>query len=376
MRALGIRISPPLAHFIRSRAREFRRWPDESFMVAGGTLYVRAWTLETSKSLLRLSRGELKPDKMVDLKVWRPWWSIIPWLLPVGATISCEPYGRYGNRVVQAAAGFAAARVFRATRFLLRTEDFATKTKKVDLEGITFSAVNPLGGRVEVDSASVRRKLIIEGNWLLSQEAFCNRKQIIDSFRVLRQGGLVKPLQPPPPERPDFVMHFRGTDQLTRDWRPPPLSFYVASALHAQVSSVLIVSDDPKHRLLTKLRRMLSDCGINSKLQSSSLGQDIQTLLSAKTMCIGIGTFASSLAGLSRSLGTVYAWRQPDWKTWTTLRGNFDLRPDLLVYHVSDVSQSYVLPFEQGGDFSPPAVVKHVEDFPLESLRVNRDSGI
>ena len=274
---------------------------------------------------------------------------------------------------MQAALGLAAAEVFHAKYLLLRSDDFGRGVSQRLDNGVTFVGVKAHGARLHDRAVVPQSGVVIEANWLLSQSAFRDRRQVIEGFRALREAEL-EITQSVAKSDCDLVIHFRGTDQLTQDWRPPPLSFFVKSALHSQATSVLLVTDDPHNLLVRDLVDRLKKHGVTASTQSSTLEDDIATILSAPRGCIGVGTFASSVVALSRSAHTVYSWKQPDWSTWTDLVGTFDLRPDVKNYWVYDASETYVLPFSGEQEFPPSAVAKHVKDFPQEHLRITDGS--
>lgn len=369
MRAFGLRVPPPLARFVRFRLREILTWPMESFLLLGKHLYVRSWLLESPGTLERLSSGSLSLDDLSDLKVWRPWWMVVPTLRRGVSVLTCEPYGRWGNRVVQAALGLAAAEVFHAESLLLRSDDFGRDVSQRLDNGLSLVGVNPHGARVHDRTGVAQSSVVIEANWLLSQSAFRDRRHVIEGFRALREAEL-EISHSVATSNYDLVIHFRGTDQLTQDWRPPPLSFFIKSALHSQAASVLVVSDDPDNPLVRDLLDRLKGHGLTASMQSRTLEDDIATILNAPRVCIGVGTFASSVVALSRSVHTVYSWKQPDWSTWTHLVGTFDVRPDVKHYWVYDASETYILPFSEEEAFPPSAVARHVSDFPEDHLRI------
>jgi hypothetical protein len=252
VRVFGLRVPPPVARFIRFRLREIRKWPAESFLLLGKHLYVRSWLLESPRTLERLSSGSLSLDDLSDLKVWRPWWMVAPTMRTGASVLTCEPSGRWGNRVVQAALGLAAAEVFHAKYLLLRSDDFGRGVSQRLDNGVTFVGVNAHGARVHDRAVVPQSGVVIEANWLLSQSAFRDRRHVIEGFRALREAEL-EITQSVAKSDCDLVIHFRGTDQLTQDWRPPPLSFFVKSALHSQAASVLLVTDDPDNLLVRDL---------------------------------------------------------------------------------------------------------------------------
>lgn len=371
MRIYGVRVPPALALFARFRAREFRAWPRESFLRLGSVLYVRAWSMESLPRLSRLFGNHFHPENLVDLKIWKRWWMAFSRETDGSAVLTCEPYGRFGNRIVQAAAGVAAAKALGAAKAMLRTDDFLNGISGTDLSGVQLAAVTARGQRLQVEGRRPYPALIVEANWLLSQPAFVNRGAISAGFSLLRGADLVQHQQNTR-ELSELVVHFRGTDMLTRDWRPPPLAFFVKAAQHSKAKSLVLVTDDPSNSLVVDLLARFATEGFVTRVQSQSLEEDSQTLLSATTLCFGVGTFASSFAGLSKNLRVAYSWSQPDWSTWAHFGGSFDLRPDLENFQIFDASRTYIAPFDQEKGFSNVDVAAHVSRFQIENLEVRR----
>lgn len=285
--------------------------------------------------------------------------------------LTCKPYGRFGNRVVQAAVGVAAAKALGSAKLTLQTHDFLRGVGRANLDGLQLFATEELGLRLRAEGIRTHPALVVEANWLLSQRAFSDRRAISAGFSLLRGADLVQHPEKAL-EQSELIIHFRGTDMLTKDWRPPPLAFFVRAALHSKATSLVLVTDDPGHSLVVDLVARFAAQGFVARVQSQSLEEDSHTLLSAQTLCFGIGTFASSLAGLSKNLRVAYSWSQPDWSTWTHFLGSFDLRPDLENFQIFDASETYVARFGEQGAFSPADVADHVSTFPVEQLEVRR----
>ena len=368
MRAFGIRISPPVARFLRFRAREFLAWPRESVFIAGG-LYVRSWRMESLATLQERLGPQFDPEKIVDLRVWRPWWFLLPKNLRFDTVLTGEPYGRFGNRILQAAMGVAVAQNLRAGTLILRTDDFPRGVGRVELSDVEVLVDRNLGQVLGVSLPRGRPALILEANWLLSQAALPNRNLLAAGFASLRSSPF--PLVPSKPlTRPDLVIHFRGTDQIGKDWRPPPLSYFTKAVNHSGARVVALITDDPQHVLVSELVARLDSRQVEVRTISGSLEDDAGAIAGASRFCLGIGTFSSSLAGLSRELTVAYSWQQADWASWTNFYGTFDLRPDVTNIEIFDARGEYVLPFESEYDFDEHAIVDHLASYPEAALEV------
>lgn len=378
VRVLGLRVPKQTARRVRIIRDKCSSWAAENVLIVRRTFFVRSRRHETVAKIAHLSGGTLQPSKLVDFKVWRPWWG---WRTNIGrgrrplSVLSCQPFGRWGNRVVQAAAGLAAAETFGAKYFILRTEDFAHDLTR-DLENqVTLIGVRPHESRIIGSGPFPRMRGIIEANWLLSQPAFRDRHQVVDGFRTLRKENPLA-LEKTQSDDCDLVIHFRGTDQLTRDWRPPPLSYFLLSAIHSRARTVRVVTDDPLNSLVADLLESLKRHGFATFVQSSTLRDDCMALQAATSVCIGVGTFASSIVALSHSTQTIYSWKQPDWVFNGEIRGTFDLRPDIQNYHIEDATNTYIRPFAGTSEFPPDLVRRHMKRFPISKLEIFSSPGV
>ena len=376
MRVFGFPLPARIARFVRFRISELSEWPRQSFLFIGGRLYVRSWRFERESELMGILGGsELELNNFSGLRVWKP--ASMPFLANqerVTAILSSAPYGRFGNRVVQAAAGLAAAEIASSSIFLLRSQDFSS-TKKNVLVGdppirILVSGSEGFFFRPGL-GACIPAGLVIEANWLRSQSIFPSRTAIVRGYESLRGASIIAPpsdVESPPVE---FVLHFRGTDQIGHIWRPPPLAYYEKAVRHSGASRVRVVTDDPSSSLVHELKTRLERCDTETIVQSTEIQKDIATILLAPTFILGIGSFSSSLAGLSRTLKTAYSWSQPDWDGWTKFYGTFDLRPDIRNFFVVDPSGAYVRFFTENKVLSARQIVRHMIDFPIEDLEVS-----
>lgn len=378
MRVLGFRVPSRMGRFIRRKLPILSTWVSDNILFIGLTLLVRSRCHETPASITHLSGGAIEPTKLVGLKVWRPWWR---WRTKLDrehrplTILSCQPFGRWGNRVVQAATGVAAAKVFGATQVLLRSDDFLDTSSYILDNQVVLAGIRPHHPQVPAKVSFPRMGLIVEANWLLSDPSFRDRRNVINGFRSLRRANTLVS-DSSQRHAHDLVIHFRGTDQLSREWRPPPLSFFLLSAIHSKARTVKVVTDDPQSSLVAGLLRILKQHGFLASVQSSSLREDIATIHNASTVCIGIGTFASSIVALSHCTRIVYSWKQPDWSYHGDIRGTFDLRTDIQNFRIEDATNTYVLPFARDAEFPPNLVRKHMEEFPMNNLKIVSIPGI
>ena len=375
MRVFGFPLPASIARFVRFRISELAEWPRQSFLLIGRRLYVRSWRFERESKLMGILGGsELELNNFSGLRVWKP--ASLPFSQKerVTAILSSAPYGRFGNRVVQAATGLAAAEIASSSIFLLRSQDFPSNRKNVSVgdppirmlvsgsEGFFFRP----GSGVRIPAG-----LVVEANWLRSQSIFPSRTGIVRGYESLRRASIIdapSEVESPPVE---LVLHFRGTDQIGHIWRPPPLAYYEKAVQHFGASRVRVVTDDPSSSLVQELQTRFEACDTETTVQSTDIHQDAATILQAPAFCLGIGSFSSSLAALSQTLETAYSWSQPDWDGWTKFYGTFDLRPDIQNFFVVEPSGAYVRFFTENKILSAQQIVRHMIDFPLEELEVS-----
>jgi hypothetical protein len=375
VRILGVAIPPKHARFLRFRISEFSHWPRQSFLVIGKKLYVRAWRLEQPDRLITLlGGGELHIDQFSDLRIWKPV-SLARRFRGARVILSAPPWGQYGNRIVQAAVGIAVAERASAAHFILRSQDFPLPKDHVSLggKGLHLLVSRSSGWKVELpEGAIVPPGIVIEANWLRSQSVFQSKADIALGYTALREASILETTEnkTASPSPDTLVIHFRASDQIGQAWRPPPLAYFEKAVEHSGATQVLIVTDEIDNSLLQELVLRIERKRVGVTIQSNTLENDRLTILQAETLCLGIGSFSSGLAGISPSLRVAYSWSQPDWHLWTHFHGSFEMRPDIQNFYVFDPQGHYVLPFQQNHKLTPQEIVDHMSTYPLEALGI------
>ncbi|MEM8805106.1 MAG: hypothetical protein AAGF01_03550 [Cyanobacteria bacterium P01_G01_bin.38] len=172
------------------------------------------------------------------------------------------------------------------------------------LGGWAYELVNNWGSPEEYQSTQS-----IFRNFYFSLETFPIRPKIGD-YRILFRneiGALI-------PYRKDdcisagtLVIHMRGGDVFCEHPHPaytqPPLSFYQAVIQQHSTGEIVIVSQ--AQRKNPCLAALLDEYP-NIRVQSGSLMEDVNTLLTAQHLVAGTGTFAISLAFCSQAIKTLY----------------------------------------------------------------------
>lgn len=132
------------------------------------------------------------------------------------------------------------------------------------------------------------------------------------SFDILRSGSRQRLTSLT--GKDSVVIHFRGTDRLTSrqdpQFGPAPLSFFVKAARHSGASQSLIVTDDPQSSILKDLVKRLRAAGIGTSIQSRSLREDFEALLTGSTLILSGSSLGDSAAGLSDCLQSVYVFQR------------------------------------------------------------------
>ncbi len=108
------------------------------------------------------------------------------------------------------------------------------------------------------------------------------------------------------------------TSSKTRTGKPvhpgygqPPAGFYVAAVERERPATVWLVFEDHRNPAVVEVTRALRGKGIDVRMQSASLGEDLHVLLSAPKLVVGAGTFGLAAAALSTRLDTLYLFGQP-----------------------------------------------------------------
>ncbi|MEO1402682.1 MAG: hypothetical protein AAFV72_15740 [Cyanobacteria bacterium J06635_1] len=172
------------------------------------------------------------------------------------------------------------------------------------LGGWAYELVNSWGNPEEYQSAQS-----IFRNFYFNLETFPIGPKIGNYRTLLRDEiGTLIPYQKDKYLSEDtLVIHMRGGDVFCEHPHPaytqPPLSFYQAVIQQHPTDKVVIVSQD-KHK--NPCIAALLDDYPYIRVQSDSLREDVNTLLTAQHLVAGTGTFAITLAFCSQAIKTLY----------------------------------------------------------------------
>lgn len=115
-------------------------------------------------------------------------------------------------------------------------------------------------------------------------------------------------------EEDELVIHIRSGDIFSNNtphpgYGQPPLAYYIKIIDMMAPRVVHIVFEDEGNPVIGALKALLSKREIPMVLQSSSLRDDIQKILNAKSLVAGRGTFVSGIVLLSENIKTVYSFQ-------------------------------------------------------------------
>lgn len=118
----------------------------------------------------------------------------------------------------------------------------------------------------------------------------------------------------PQTEKPGcLTLHIRSGDifgeKPNRDYAPPPFAFYQLVIEHARsrlgIDRVRLVFQDTRNPCVIALQQYLSEIRIPVTLQSGTLREDFDVLMSARNLVFGYGTFGIGICLLSDAAETV-----------------------------------------------------------------------
>ena len=352
----------------RGVRQKFLRYLSNLVMVADGTIYLRGPSFGTVGRFHKKFAIDL--SKLEGLRIWYP---ISPDIRGGEIDIiSAFPSGRLGNRIFELAIGMGVAGVVLARNF-----NMIVKASDAD-EGIfpQVSAGLPIRHWVRTKKTSLRlqgsfgsqtRPILIQGSFLaIDPLVFPDYLDLMaKSFSVMRNSTEADRLLPISPlGTPECVVHFRGTDRLTsaqdRDFRPPPLAFFLRAVESEGVCSVKIVTEDPESSLVEELLRRFQNSEIIATVSHGSLEEDLALMLSARVLILSGSSLSDSAAGLSSRLQKIHMFERA---TVT--------RTDVEVFHWYDKSGSWEARYNKLSFDSPLPVAELMSNFPAKNIAYN-----
>jgi hypothetical protein len=178
-----------------------------------------------------------------------------------------------------------------------------------------------------------------------------------------------------------IAMHFRGGDIFAPGPRhawyvQPPAAFYIRALGYAvrrlNVSAVHLVFEDRTNPAVDAVIEHLNASGMPYSLQSSSVFQDIVSLMSAHHLVAAYGTFSEASALLSPVIKNYFAFRnvssQRLLEFWVQSRTAELLRAkNVRTFVIDDPDESYIKP--EGWE-NTPEQHEMIRSYPKEKLRL------
>jgi hypothetical protein len=289
----------------------------------------------------------LKPRDEISLFGSARW--IFNWLIfrktpaITGAAVS-KSFGRFGNQLIQIAtlAGLGIEIGFR--KVYLANNDIIPSGTQLNVMNVTVSAEPPVKKQNFVQFIRALWKSVTCSQGILvgrffELRAFPILEERVQQHRpsVLRRLGEsvfeAHNLERLPSNH--LVIHLRGGDVFTSEVPPikygqPPIGFYAFVLAQENPSRVTIVSEDRLNPVLEKILELADTMSLPIQVQTGSLRDDLELLLSAQTLCSSRGTFVEGVSGLSHNIEKIYLFGQDRF-----------LRTDISVVRVIDREDRY-----------------------------------
>ena len=253
--------------------------------------------------------------------------------------------GRFGNAVREVVSALSVARSLEIGHVYLAGDNVFASTSDIPSPGIHLTAAGPtLWIDTEAPKSPPFSRLI---RWSRSDYRLDGNQRNVEWSSLRSALSIHSEAQ----SSAVVTIHLRGGDVFgTRDvknYGQPPLSYYEKVLDHCQATRVHVVYQDILNPVLDGLIRLCKELSLHCTTQSGSLTDDIGTLMGARTLVAGRGTFLPAIVGLSPHVKRVYFFEdkfslQPprngfeifrvfdgtgDYKK-SVLAGNWENRPD------------------------------------------------
>jgi hypothetical protein len=241
------------------------------------------------------------------------------WFTGEGAVsaVQVREFGRFANILLQVTNAVAFARRIGVRRVYL--PDFAnlTGTDPIVIDGITLLPKGQARPETRILVGDFFRLSAFDK--ALAHAADAARAQIVRDH--IRRRLDLFPL--PEAARLDdrtVVFHFRSGDVF----RPRPHSFYVQPpaayyiailerlVAEGRIERAILVAEDRNNPAIAALEARLAALGIGFRFQSGSFREDVQTLIGARHLVFGFGTFGVGICLLADSIDSVHYFGPAD----------------------------------------------------------------
>lgn len=111
------------------------------------------------------------------------------------------------------------------------------------------------------------------------------------------------------------VFHIRSGDLFLDDiphpkYGQPPAAFYEKSLLHSGLRKVQFIAEDLLNPVLLELKRRLERRNVESDWEKSDIGSDYRTMVAARHLTVGRGTFAKPAISMPKPGANVYGFHK------------------------------------------------------------------
>lgn len=272
------------------------------FLVVGGTVLVARRPSLVSGSPDQLGQSELSSRIYEPLR-----WRSLPQPGDHISHLVVAQHGRFGNMVRQLTNAVAVAHKLGVQEVTVQEFPLLSSGLYELGNGVRLS-VSP---RLNLNEVTPKR--VLAGDFFVTSR-LPTPLSIEERTRVARDlGGCLElgmPGQLPGPQ--DLVIHFRSGDAFNTRPHPnlgqPPLAFYKEVIEALQPKRVFLVFEDRENPVISATESFLVGRSVPVVTQSSSLGEDLAVLLSARSLVASRGTFVESVAMISSNLQTVYVF--------------------------------------------------------------------
>ncbi len=307
------------------------------------------------------------------LAVWYPLSPLFlrDWVSMNVSLMSQFPRGRLGNRIFELAIGMQISDELGGLPFVMVAKKCLDDEKFFYqvLEGLaiqTTTRASKLSPILKGNIHSGRRSRVVQLDFLelamkvaeiendLLQRAFSNLRKhqniVSDKKNDLKSA---------------IVIHFRATDRLDspQHWenRPPPLAFFRKAVSLEACESLLLLTDDPKSRLVVKLAQQLRSDGVHVSIRKGPINEDFFLMTGAETLILPGSSLSDSAAGLSRNLKRIYVYG-----------GRTRIRNDVEVVELWDSSKRWENDYRALGDNFATGIGKLMQDVAVDSITHRR----
>lgn len=223
-------------------------------------------------------------------------------VLPQIEVVEITGNDRFGNASIQMCAARAVARRCGATRIFHNRLDWFPDD--VVLEGIRYIGGEiPLGHERALHAPFLHRRTLAPLH---------GPADFVEGMRALRSAIAFNTTVTPSDDDALFI-HLRAGDLFEGGgahplYGQPPLAFYRKVLASRRWSHVTLVFETDTNPVLPGLVELLTRRAVPFAVQSSSLFEDIGTLLRARNLVAARGTFALPVIALSQHLRRVYSF--------------------------------------------------------------------